>query len=262
MGAPERARAGYRGHRAYVPAFVVVSGPPASGKTTLARALAPRLGLPLLTKDTLKDALMTVLPVPDVETSRLVGRAASVALLALAAEAGRGVLEALWHRSRALPALRALPGDVVEVFCRCDRPVAERRYRARAGTRHAGHFDAQRVPEELWNDELAQPVAGGWPVVEVDTTGPVDVDAVVRRVLAQAHPGTPTRAVDRRGVGAGRSGLPLTRDPGRPPSARLPTGRCQTPVPAQGEGRSAGTADSPSSAGEARWGCEGTTRTV
>jgi predicted kinase len=50
--------------------FVVVSGPPASGKTTLARQIAPALGLPLIAKDTIKRALMTVLPVPDVETSR------------------------------------------------------------------------------------------------------------------------------------------------------------------------------------------------
>ena len=36
--------------------FVVVSGPPASGKTTLARAIAPALGLPLVAKDTIKEA--------------------------------------------------------------------------------------------------------------------------------------------------------------------------------------------------------------
>ena len=53
--------------------FVVVSGPPASGKTTLAGAIAAVLGLPLIAKDTIKQALMTVLPVPDVTASRVVG---------------------------------------------------------------------------------------------------------------------------------------------------------------------------------------------
>jgi len=37
--------------------FVVVSGPPASGKTTLARTIAPALDLPLIAKDTIKQAL-------------------------------------------------------------------------------------------------------------------------------------------------------------------------------------------------------------
>jgi predicted kinase len=46
--------------------YVVISGPPARGKTTLARALAPTLGLPLIAKDTIKQALMTVFPVPGV----------------------------------------------------------------------------------------------------------------------------------------------------------------------------------------------------
>jgi predicted kinase len=74
--------------------FVVVSGPPASGKTTLSRAIAPAAGLPLIAKDTIKQALMTVLPVPDVGASRVVGRASVAALLAVAAESGGRCLRA------------------------------------------------------------------------------------------------------------------------------------------------------------------------
>jgi predicted kinase len=141
--------------------FVVVSGPPASGKTTLARVVAPALGLPLIAKDTIKEALMAVLPVPDVATSRVVGRASVAALLAVAAESGGAVLESVWHRSYAGDDLRRLPGRVVEVFCRCDPEVAAQRYALRANSRHAGHFDAERVAGELWNDdEVARPVAG------------------------------------------------------------------------------------------------------
>jgi predicted kinase len=140
--------------------FVVVSGPPASGKTTLARAIAPALNIPLIAKDTIKQALMTVLPVSDIEASRIIGAASVAALLAVARDTRGAVLESVWHRSRALDDLRRLPGRVVEVFCRCDPRIAAQRYALRTGTRDAGHFDAERTIEELWNDEVAQPVAG------------------------------------------------------------------------------------------------------
>jgi predicted kinase len=163
--------------------YVVVSGPPASGKTKLAPALAGELGLPLVAKDTIKDALMSVVPVPDLEASRQLGRAAVAAMLAVAAESPCGaVIESVFHRSRAGAELRALPGPVVEVFCRVDREVALRRYQARAVSRHAGHFDTVRTADELWNDEVAEPVAGGWPLLEVDTTEPTDVPHVVRLI--------------------------------------------------------------------------------
>lgn len=166
--------------------FVVVSGPPASGKTTLARAIAPALGLPLIAKDTIKQALMAVLPVPDIQTSRIMGTASVAALLAVAAETGGAVLESVWHRSRALDDLHRLPGHIVEVFCRCDQQVAARRYALRAGTRAAGHFAAERTIEELWNDEVAQPVAGGWPVIEIGTNSPVDVSPLTMRIRTVA----------------------------------------------------------------------------
>jgi predicted kinase len=156
------------------PLFVVVSGPPASGKSTLAPPLAAELRLPLVAKDTIKDALMSVLPVPDVAASRVLGRASVLAMLAVAAESPVGaVIESNFHRSRAAAELAALPGRVVEVFCACDAEVAARRYRDRAGSRHAGHFDAERAASELWNDEVARPVDGGWPVLRVDTSRPL-----------------------------------------------------------------------------------------
>ena len=168
--------------------YVVVSGAPASGKSTLAAALAPELGLPLLAKDTIKQALLTVLDAPDVETSRVVGRAAAVALLAVAAEAGSAVLEAPWQRDRAITELAGLPGRLVEVFCRCSPQTAAARFAARAASRTAGHFDRDRTPDELWNDQVAAPVGGGWPVLDVDTESRVDVAELADRVRRLARP--------------------------------------------------------------------------
>lgn len=160
-----------------LPSYVVVSGPPGSGKTTLGRQLATELHLPLIAKDTIKQALMSVNEVPDVAGSRLVGRASVAVLLAVAEDVGYGVLESVWHRSRAISELRRLPGSIVEVFCSCSRSVAEDRYRARSGSRTCGHFDDERLSTEIWNDEVAAPVGGGWPVLEVDTNREVDLKA-------------------------------------------------------------------------------------
>lgn len=170
------------------PVFVVVDGPPASGKSTLAPALAQRLRLPLLAKDTIKDALMEATPPADVEHSRQLGQAAVRVMLALATASPIGaVLESNFYRSRAAVELARLPGRVVEMFCRCDHEIAKARYRDRSGTRAAGHFDHLRADSELWNPEVAEPVAGGWPVVEIDTNTPVELSAAIA-ALGQAAP--------------------------------------------------------------------------
>ncbi len=167
-----------------MPSFVVLSGPPASGKSTLAPVLASHLGLPLLAKDTVKEALMSVLPPVDLSQSSLLGRASVTAILALAARSPVGaVLECNFRRSLACSELAALPGKVVEVFCRCEREVAIARYRRRTG-RATGHFDGLRSDEELWGEEASQPVGGGWPVVEVDTNAPVDLASMLKQVEA------------------------------------------------------------------------------
>ncbi|HEU4567456.1 MAG TPA: AAA family ATPase [Marmoricola sp.] len=164
------------------PLHVLVGGPPASGKSTLAPALARELGLPLLAKDTVKEALVDVLGADDVDASRRLGRAAVEVLFALAREAGSAVVESVWHRSYAPAQVARLPGDVVEVFCRAPLEVLTARYRERAGTRHGGHFDAVRTPEELFGPETCEPLAGPWPLVEVDTSRPVEVVALARLV--------------------------------------------------------------------------------
>ena len=165
------------------PLYVVVSGPPGSGKSTLAPSLAEGLGLPLLSKDVIKEAILETLPAADVGGSRRVGCAAMEVLFAVAAASPPGgVLEANFHRTPARPSIRDLPGRPVEVFCRCPQELARARYRERADVRAAGHFDAERTDDDLWHPEVNEPIAGGWPVVEVDTDRPVDLARLLDRL--------------------------------------------------------------------------------
>ena len=162
--------------------FVMVSGPPGSGKSTLARPIAEQLGLPLIAKDAIKEALMDVLGYPaSVEESRALGRAAVMAMLNVAASSQAGAVLDSTFFPYAFTQLRSLPGPLVEVHCSCPREVAVARYSVRSPTRHAGHLDADRQPEELWNEQNARPT-GIAPAIVVDTTAPVDVGAVVSRI--------------------------------------------------------------------------------
>jgi predicted kinase len=160
--------------------FVLVGGWPGSGKSTLAVALAAELGLPLLAKDEIKEALADSLGAPaDVAASQRLGRAAVVAMLRVARRCPGAVLDSTWFDYTAAP-VAALPGRVVEVRTALPRELARRRYAARAGDRHAGHLDQERTDDELWGRPV-EPLGAG-PLVEVDTSGPVDVPALAARL--------------------------------------------------------------------------------
>ena len=160
--------------------FVLVGGWPGSGKTTLAGLLAPALGLPLLAKDEVKEAIADALGRPrSVGESRRLGRAAAEVVLRVARRCPGAVLDSTWF-PYTLDLVRALPGRPVEVRCVVPVEVARDRYRRRAADRHPSHLDLERAPAELWG----QPVAplGVGPLVTVDTTGAVDLPDVVARI--------------------------------------------------------------------------------
>jgi len=178
-------RVGGNREQAPRPWFILVAGWPGSGKSTLAAALAAELGLPLLAKDEIKEALMDGLGRPrTVAESQRLGRAAVLAMLRVAGRCPGAVLDSTWF-GYAIPLVRALPGQLAEVRCVVPLELAKARYQARTSQRHAGHLDAARGDAELWG-EPSRPLGPG-PVMEVDTSGPVDVAGVaagLARVLA------------------------------------------------------------------------------
>jgi len=128
--------------------FVLVGGWPGSGKTTVSRALALDLGIPHLSKDDVKEALMDALGAPSsVEESRALGRAAVLAVLRAAQGCQAAVIDSTWY-PYSEPLVRALPGLLVEVRCRTPLEVARERYSNRL--RDERHLDRAREEEELW----------------------------------------------------------------------------------------------------------------
>jgi hypothetical protein len=105
-------------------------------------------------------------------------------MVAVAQTAPGAVLESNFA-AYSVPLLKTLPGTFFEIRCLCPRELALARYRDRAAHRHAGHLDDLRDEEELWNNELVTPLGVG-PVIEVDTSSPVDVDALAQQVRRRA----------------------------------------------------------------------------
>ncbi|HET6550656.1 MAG TPA: AAA family ATPase [Solirubrobacter sp.] len=162
------------------PRLLIVSGAPATGKSTLARILATRLGLPYFGKDELKEAIADkVGPPADVAASQRLGHAAYKVLFLMSArvlEAGSGlVVESNFRRGRSEPELRPLVAlaDARLVHCSAHAEAVRRRYdeRHRRGERHPAHLDADRAGDLATDLEtgLFEPLELGIPSLTVHT---------------------------------------------------------------------------------------------
>jgi predicted kinase len=156
--------------------LVIVGGAPATGKTTLALALGASLGLPVLTKDDIKEALAEPFATGDRDWSRQLGVAAYSVLFAVAERmlaAGHGlVLETNFRSGISDAPLRALArlAPAVVIVCRIPDPLRRRRFEERAARgRHRVHVDSAVLEE--WNEDDAEFLIDiGTPRLVVDTT--------------------------------------------------------------------------------------------
>ena len=180
------------------PHLIVVAGPPAAGKTTLARQIAAALRLPLICKDTIKEALYDHLGPGDRARSQQLGYAVIQCMYALAEDvlhAGASVvLESTFNHPDTPAELRALldhaDARLSVVYCYATPEVLSARFNARAAAeRHPGHQDpATTTPEAFSVDGyLRRPDYPG-RVIPVDTSDlPVSLDSI----LEQLGTGTP-----------------------------------------------------------------------
>jgi predicted kinase len=179
-----------------LPLVLIVCAAPGTGKTTLARKLAPALGLPLLARDDLKESLFESLGWSTVEWSVRLGRATYelVYLLIERLLAARCSLlvETPFDPDWANPRFQALqaryPFRPAQVLL-CARPdVLRRRYAQRvdSGERHPGHVDRLRMGQfdqgDLERRNLPQALDG--PVFRIDTSdfAALDFDGLTMRL--------------------------------------------------------------------------------
>jgi predicted kinase len=180
------------------PLLVIVSGPPASGKTTIGEMLAAELNLPLLTKDGIKELLADSLDVAGVEWSKKLGAASFDLLFDLAHRlltAGTSVIiEGNFDPEQSTDRFATIVRDdgaaVVQVIVRADADELVERYKRRdaSGKRHAIHVDGDRVSDKSFEAQLQRdslpPLKVEGQVIEIDTTDgeTVDVTAIAAQI--------------------------------------------------------------------------------
>ena len=180
------------------PLLVVVTGPPASGKTTVAEQLAERLGVAFLSKDTFKEVLYDYMGSGDALEERVDGAALAAVLRVADATLTRDVpfiIESNFDARSDLGPVRALAerraARLVQVHC--SRPteslLREFAERAASGRRHPGHGDEPGDVDEI----RADLEAGRWePLdlpgelvrVDLDADG---VEEILDRVCARTE---------------------------------------------------------------------------
>ncbi|MEP6665516.1 MAG: AAA family ATPase [Nocardioidaceae bacterium] len=167
---------------------VLVTGVPGSGKTTLARSLSRATRLPLLSLDSVKEAMFET----HVSRDQLREAAFGVVCRLLADSPGGAVVDIWVDPSRDRDPVRtgiAVAGasPVLEVLCDVTADVAVRRYGRRR--RHSAHLpaDQETLTRIRYATAVISPLGLG-PAHRVDTSTEVDVPELVRWIDQQMLP--------------------------------------------------------------------------
>lgn len=171
------------------PVLLIVTGPPAAGKSTIARRLAEALDLPWMGKDMIKETLFDTLGWEDREWSKKLG-IASIQLLYGFAEAllharRSCLIESNFRASLATTELQNLqnrcPFLPVQLLVLAQPEILAARTRQRAiqGLRHPGHLDSSLVDEytplSIPTDQMVHLNLTG-PRFTLDTSQPDSID--------------------------------------------------------------------------------------
>jgi hypothetical protein len=170
--------------------FVIVSGLPASGKSTVAAGLAEDLRLPLMDKDAYLESLFGDSHAGNPQLREMLSRDADALLREAAQRSEGGVLSSWWKHPKSkadsgtpVAWLTSLPGLLIEVHCACRPEVAAARFLARK--RHPGHCDERHSEATLVGAFVEQAELGPLGVgalVEVNSERPHDRTALADKI--------------------------------------------------------------------------------
>lgn len=175
------------------PLLIIVTGVPASGKSTLAVQFSERLGLPLFGKDQIKEVLFDTLGIGDRTWSRKLGAASNELLYQLVENqlrVGRSCIvesnfDPQYATERFLGLHERIRFRCVQVVCTATAHVLQQRFQARS--RHPGHLD-HVLTDELqaqFSENLGIAMSLPGQVRMVDTTDLTALPAMIEHLIEQ-----------------------------------------------------------------------------
>lgn len=169
---------------------IIVTGIPASGKSTIGLAIAAALGLEMLDKDEILEALFNSRGVGDVQWRTSLSRAADEILRERALRSEGAVIASWWRHPLSTVAsgtpvewLSALQGVLIEVHCVCKPHVATKRFKSRL--RHEGHLDRFKPYADLLATFQQQGALGPLGVgllIEVNTERSEEIASLLAKI--------------------------------------------------------------------------------
>jgi len=169
---------------------IIVTGLPASGKSTVARQIASALSWEILDKDDFLENLYEVHGVTSWDERKKLSRDSDLLFQQNAERAKSPVLVSHWRPTSGsddsgTPTnwLERNFEKIVEVNCHCNPQIATRRFLERQ--RHPGHLDQERDPSEL--AEHMQKLSVAYPLnigitVEANTENTIDFTILIEQI--------------------------------------------------------------------------------
>lgn len=169
---------------------IIVTGIPASGKSTIGHAVAAALTLPMLDKDEILEAMFSSQGIGNAEWRTRLSRAADEALQQKALQSGSAVITSWWRHPASqvdsgtpVEWLSSLPGVVVELHCVCTPQVATERFLSR--NRHEGHLDRFKTHAKVlasFQQFAALGPLGLGRIVDVNTERDVEISTLITKL--------------------------------------------------------------------------------
>jgi predicted kinase len=177
--------------------MIIVSGAPATGKTTLSKNIAKKFDLPLVNKDELKELLFDNLGLKDTDWAVKLGIASFELLFLLAdklAQTGKpfiveGNFDNRFSTKSFIDMKTKHNYSVLHLHCHAEEKILYERYVSRdnSGDRHPGHIRLEGGFEDFKNTIIDRPfklLIEDSETIEIDTTrfNEVDLDKISNQV--------------------------------------------------------------------------------